>query len=211
MIGGEDSEDDNGPSVVPAADVSLRNQISEVQDLLDFDMSAEIDNAVFGEDEAEEEEPIIDEEKEIFRDTEFTVIAFGEDPEHVEIESSREPADDEYEEDEDENGIVVIKKRSELKTEASTEETLPVLSDKVARNFRLSIHTIVVRYAGFVPLPYSDFADDHLSTKTQPSSTHLATRTFPRTKLSDAQPKRKSTQAQAMHSCSATRPTRSRR
>lgn len=194
-----------------AADVSLRNQISEVQDLLDFEKFSEIDNAVLGEDEADQEELIIDEEKEIFQETEFAVLALGEDPEHVEIESFREPADDEYEEDEDEDGTVVIKKRSELKTEASAGETLPVLSDKVARNFRLSICTIAVRYASFVPLPYNDYADGHLSTKTQPSSTHLATRTFPSTKSSDAQPKRKSTQAQAMHSCSVTTLIRSRR
>lgn len=147
---GEDSEDDNGASVVPAEDATIRQQIDEVQDLLDHDQDTESHVTVPIDDE--ESEPDVDEEKEIFQDTEFAVLALGEDPAHHEIESIREPAEDEYEEDEDENGIVVIKKRSELETEPDIEARLPVLNDNVARNYRLSINTIIVRTVSFVRL-----------------------------------------------------------
>ncbi|CAD0100496.1 unnamed protein product [Aureobasidium mustum] len=144
LIGEEDSEDDNGASVVPAEDASIRKQITEVQDLLHHDPDTKSHITVPSDDE--DGEPVVDEEKEIFQDTEFAVLALGEDPAHHEIESVREPADDEYEEDEDKNGIVVIKKRSDLGAQADVEEKLPVLNDKVARNYRMSINTIMLRY-----------------------------------------------------------------
>ncbi|KAK6001700.1 hypothetical protein QM012_002190 [Aureobasidium pullulans] len=99
LIGGEtseDSEDDNGASVVPAADASIREQIAKVQDMFDHDLSTDIDDAASGQDEVEKEESIVDEDKEVFEDTEFAILALDEDPEHVEIESLREPADDDY-------------------------------------------------------------------------------------------------------------------
>ncbi|KAH0360112.1 hypothetical protein KCU65_g9589, partial [Aureobasidium melanogenum] len=146
LIGGpsedEDDEDDNGPSVEPDPDAYT----SDTQDLLDLDPDTGIDAAVPNDDDDdEEEETHIDENKKIFRETEFATLALGEDPAHIAIESVREPADDEYEEDEDENGIVVIKKRSELKANSELEGNLPVLSVKVANHYTTRLNIIIVR------------------------------------------------------------------
>ncbi|KAG9701963.1 nucleotide-diphospho-sugar transferase, partial [Aureobasidium melanogenum] len=109
----------NGAPVAPA---------TEDQDLPGFDTGFEI---YMRSGDVAEDEPI---------------VALGEDTAHKAIESIREPADDEYEEDEDENGILVIKKRSELKAEADIEESLPVLDPRVADNYTTSLDCIMLRY-----------------------------------------------------------------
>lgn len=97
---GEDSEDDNEAFVVPAEDASMRQQINEVQDLLDFEQEAEIDKVIFGNDEAgEEEESVVGENEETFEDTESAVLASGEDTDDVATETLREPANNEHEEE----------------------------------------------------------------------------------------------------------------
>ncbi|KAG9829490.1 hypothetical protein KCU98_g14054, partial [Aureobasidium melanogenum] len=131
LVGGEDSEDEmpqqhNGPSAVPD---------TEDQDLPDFNPDTGFTSTGLSDDDEENEPTIINEEKQIFQDTEFAILALGEDPEHKEIESAREAADDEYESDENENGIVVTKKRSKLKTDTDVEEKLPVLDYTVANYY----------------------------------------------------------------------------
>lgn len=166
LVGGEDpeDEDDNGPSVEPDPDAYT----SVTQDLLDLYPNIGIDTAASSDDyddDDDEEEIVFDEEQEIFRETEFAVLALGgEDPAHIEIESIREPEDDEYEEDEDENGIVVIKKRSELKGNPEFEGKLPVLDPRVADNLTGSFATIMLRYVSSVLPLYNDLADDSFST-----------------------------------------------
>lgn len=165
LIGGpsedEDDEDDNGPSVEPDPDAYT----SDTQDLLDLDPDTGIDAAVPNDDDDdEEEETHIDENKKIFRETEFATLALGEDPAHIAIESVREPADDEYEEDEDENGIVVIKKRSELKANSELEGNLPVLSVKVANHYTTRLNIIIVRTVSFGPSICGGCTNDLLST-----------------------------------------------
>ncbi|KAG9636866.1 hypothetical protein KCU64_g14431, partial [Aureobasidium melanogenum] len=131
LVGGEDSEDEmpqqhNGPSAVPD---------TEDQDLPDFNPDTGFTSTGLSDDDEENEPTIINEEKQIFQDTEFAILALGEDPEHKEIESTREAADDEYESDENENGIVVTKKRSKLKTDTDVEEKLLVLDYMVANYY----------------------------------------------------------------------------
>lgn len=165
LIGGggdSEDEDDNGPSVESDPNAYASN----TQDLLDLDPDTGIDTAAPSDDydDDEEEEIDIDEDKKIFRETEFATLALGgEDPAHKAIESIREPADDEYEEDEDANGIVVIKKRSELKGNAEIEGKLPVLDPRVADNLTGSFATIMLRYVSSILLLYSDLADDSFS------------------------------------------------
>ncbi|KAH0352936.1 hypothetical protein KCU81_g1862, partial [Aureobasidium melanogenum] len=149
LVGGDDpeDEDDNGPSVEP----DPHAYTSVTQDLLDMDPNIGIDTAAssddYDDDDDEEEEIVFDEDQEISRETEFAVLALGrEDPAHIAIESIREPAGDEYEEDEDANGVVVIKKRSELKGNPEFEGKLPVLDPRVADNLTGSFATIMLRY-----------------------------------------------------------------